>query len=146
VCLCFTWTTLIDRNYTNRNIYILSNSQPAIKALDNSQINSKLVWDCHESLAQVAKHNGVQPIWVPAHEGIVGTETADRLAKLGSKCPFKGPEPAHSISVEVAKKAVRNWTTRDHRKHWGSLTGLRQAQGIIQGSLCQKNQGTVEIK
>jgi hypothetical protein len=65
-------------------------------------------------------------MWVPGCEGIVGNETADRLAKLGSKCPFIGPEPANSIPVEVAKKAVRNWTNRDHRKHWESLTGLIQ--------------------
>jgi hypothetical protein len=28
--------------------------------------------------------------------------------------------------VEVAKKAARDWTIRDHRKHWDSLSGLRQ--------------------
>jgi hypothetical protein len=37
----------IDRNYKNRNIYILSDSQAAIKALEKHQITSKLVWDCH---------------------------------------------------------------------------------------------------
>jgi len=35
----------IERGYVHRNIYILSNSQAAIKALDNFQINSKLIWD-----------------------------------------------------------------------------------------------------
>jgi hypothetical protein len=34
----------IERGYMHRNIYILSNSQAAIKALDNFQINSKLIW------------------------------------------------------------------------------------------------------
>jgi hypothetical protein len=42
----------LDRNYKNRNIYILSDSQAAIKALDSYQINSKLVSDCHQSLSQ----------------------------------------------------------------------------------------------
>jgi hypothetical protein len=36
----------IEKGYTGRNIYILSDSQAAIKAPDSSQINSKLVWDC----------------------------------------------------------------------------------------------------
>jgi hypothetical protein len=40
----------IDKNYKNRNIYILSDSQAAIQALDKYQITSKLVWDCHQSL------------------------------------------------------------------------------------------------
>jgi hypothetical protein len=33
--------------------YILSGSRAAIEALDNCQINSKLVWDCHQSLAKL---------------------------------------------------------------------------------------------
>jgi heterodisulfide reductase subunit C len=37
----------LDRNYRNRNIYILSDSEAASKALDNYQIDSKLVWNCH---------------------------------------------------------------------------------------------------
>jgi hypothetical protein len=37
----------IDRNYKNRNIYILSDRQAEIQALDKYQITSKLVWDCH---------------------------------------------------------------------------------------------------
>jgi hypothetical protein len=40
----------LDRNYKNRNIYILSDSKAAIKALGKYQITSKLAWDCHQSL------------------------------------------------------------------------------------------------
>jgi hypothetical protein len=46
----------LNRNYKNRNIYILSDSQTAIIALDKPQITSKLVWDCHQSLTQLARH------------------------------------------------------------------------------------------
>jgi hypothetical protein len=38
----------LERNYTNRNIYILSESHTAIKALDNYKINPQLVWDCYQ--------------------------------------------------------------------------------------------------
>jgi ribonuclease HI len=118
------------RNYINRNIYILSDSQAAIEALDGHQITSKLIWDCHQSLTQLAIHNRVQLIWVPGHEGIVGKETADQLARTGSEHPFIGPEPACGISVGVAKKAVRHWTNRNH-KYWESVIGLKQAKGLI---------------
>ena len=47
----------IEKGYTGRNIYILSDSQVAIKVLDSSQINSKLVWDCQQSLVELAEHN-----------------------------------------------------------------------------------------
>jgi hypothetical protein len=39
-----------DKGYKNRDIHVPSHSQAAIKALDNYQINSKLVWGCHQSL------------------------------------------------------------------------------------------------
>jgi hypothetical protein len=47
------------RGYRNRNIYILLNSQAAIKALDNCKIYSRLVWDCHQSLMTLAVCNKV---------------------------------------------------------------------------------------
>jgi hypothetical protein len=60
----------IEKGYEGRNIYILSVSQAAIKALNNFQINSKLIWDCHQSLMRLAEHNRVQRIWMPGHMGI----------------------------------------------------------------------------
>jgi ribonuclease HI len=62
-------------------------------------------------------NNRVQLIWVPGHEGIVENETADQLARTGSEHPFIGPEPVCGISVGVAKKAVRDWTNRNHKKY-----------------------------
>jgi hypothetical protein len=44
-----------------------------------------------------------------------------------------GPEPACGISIIVAKKAVRDWTNRNQRKHWESTTGLEQTKGPILG-------------
>jgi hypothetical protein len=54
----------IEKGYTCRNICILSDSQAAIMALDSFKINSKLVWDCHQSLVKLAIHNRVQLVWV----------------------------------------------------------------------------------
>lgn len=49
----------VEEGYKGRNIYSLSDSQAAIKALNNLQINSKLVWDCDQSLVKLVEHNRV---------------------------------------------------------------------------------------
>jgi hypothetical protein len=58
---------------------------------------------------------------------------ADQLARSGSEHPFTGPEPACGISIDVAKKVVRDWTNRNHKKYWESTTGLKQAKELIPG-------------
>jgi hypothetical protein len=68
------------------------------------------------------------------------------LAKTESEHPVIGPEPACSISTGVAKKAVRDWTNRNHKKHWKSTTGLKQAKELIPGPSAKKNKGSVEVK
>ena len=108
----------IEKGYKGRNIYILSDSQAAIKALNNFQINSKLFWDCHQSLMRLAEHNRVQLIWVPGHMGIDGNEMADQLARQGSSRPFIGPEPALGISAKIAREVIRGWTKRKHTDYW----------------------------
>jgi hypothetical protein len=81
---------------------------------------------------------------VPEHEGIVGNETTDQLAKTGSEHLFIGPEPACGISVGVAKKAVRDWTSRKQRI-LGILTGLRQAKGLIQGPSARRTKDLLRL-
>jgi ribonuclease HI len=135
----------LDRNYRNRNIYILSDSQSALKALDRQQINSKLVWDCHQTLMELAKHKRVQLMWVPGDEGIARNETADQLAKIDAEYPSIGLEPSCGISIGVAKKAIRDWTMVNHKKYWRSLTGLKKANRFIQGTSA-KNERTVEAE
>jgi hypothetical protein len=105
-----------DRNYNNRNICILPDSRAASKALDKHQITSKLVWDCHQSLIQLGRHNRVQLIWVPGHKGIAGNETADHLTRAGSEHLFTGLKPAFGISFGAAKRAIKDWMNRKQIK------------------------------
>jgi ribonuclease HI len=79
------------------------NSQAVIKILENYQISSELVWDCHQSHMKLTEHNRFQLLWVSGHREIEGNENAAQLAKTGSECPFIGPEPACGISVGVIK-------------------------------------------
>jgi len=79
--------------YTCRNIYILSNNQVATKAFGSFQINSKLVWESHQSLVKLAENNRMQLVWVPGNMGIDGNETAYQLATQDSFHPHTGPQP-----------------------------------------------------
>jgi hypothetical protein len=52
-------------------------------------------------------------------------------------------EPACGISIEVAKKAVKDWMSKKHQEYWESLTGLT-SKGTYTRALCQKNEGSVK--
>jgi hypothetical protein len=94
---------------------------------------------------KLAEHNRVQLIWEQGNEGTECNETANQLAKLESECPLIGSEPTCGTSAGISKKAVRDWTNRDHKKYWESLR-TQTGKGIPTRILCQKNQGAVKIK
>jgi hypothetical protein len=79
-----------------------------------------------ENIIQLAKHNKSPTETGAGHESIAGNERADQVARTG-------PEPACGISTGVAKKAVRDGTNINHKKHWESVTGLKQAKGLMLG-------------
>jgi hypothetical protein len=82
---------------------------------------------------------------VPGYEFIVGNETADQLARTGSEHPFTGPGPACGISIGVAKKAARTGRT-EITKILGIHNWTQTGEGIYTRAICQKNEGSVEIK
>jgi glucose-6-phosphate 1-dehydrogenase len=53
---------------------------------------------------------------MPGHEEIFGNETSDQLARTESGHLFIRLEPDCGISIEVAKKADRDWTNRNYKK------------------------------
>ena len=65
-------------------IYIVSDSQAALKAIKKVEINSKIVWECVLLLKYLATRNNITLVWVPGHNGIEGNEIADSLAKKRS--------------------------------------------------------------
>jgi hypothetical protein len=68
---------------------------------------------------------------VPGHEGILGNETADLLARTRSEHPFTRPEPARGVSIGVAKRAVRDLTDRNQAKQLETITGLKEGKALI---------------
>jgi uncharacterized protein (DUF2252 family) len=56
-----------------------------------------------------------------------------------------GHEPACGISVGVAKKAVRDWTNRNHKKYLESRTELKQAKGFISGPSARRTKALLKL-
>lgn len=94
---------------------------------------------------KLAEHKRVQLIWVLGYRGIDVNETTDQLARLGSQYPLLGPDIACSISLGIAKKAVWDWTNRDHKKYWETLTELKHAKGFLQGSSARRTRKLLKV-
>ena len=98
----------IARGYNGRTITIFTDSQTALKAQDSVAVNCKLVLECLECLSELATHNSIQLVWVPGHEGILGNERADELAKKDADIPITRPEPVLGLPYSVVKRAIRD--------------------------------------
>ena len=75
------------------------------------------IWtrDIQENISLLSKHNKVVLQWIPAHVGIAGNETADKLAKEGSKLP----QPKLPMSYPEAKTLLKN----SFRSEWKNRNG-----------------------
>ncbi|XP_033226940.1 uncharacterized protein LOC117179351 [Belonocnema kinseyi] len=79
------------RGYINHHVYICSDSQAALRALQSEEFTSRLIWSCLEELLEVSGKNWVKLIWVSGHKNIEGKERADMLAKKGTTKILNGP-------------------------------------------------------
>lgn len=101
-----------------KHIYIISDSQSALQALESFMITSALVLECLTILKELAKRNRVTLMWVPGHEGIEGNEMADELAKKGADGSLIGPEPFCGYSLSHFKTLFTQWERRKMTQHW----------------------------
>jgi hypothetical protein len=94
-------------NITTNSHVLLANKAP-----DNYRINSKLLWDCHQSFIKIWR---VQFVWVLNHWEMKKMKMLIRCQKLDLNSHLWGLVPAHGISVGVAMKAVMDRMNTYHK-------------------------------
>jgi ribonuclease HI len=109
---------LLNLNIIQKQIYICSDSQSAIAALQNPLKRSIIVYECHQYLEMLGHCNDVMLLWVPGHSNIIGNEKSDKLARMGSMEQFIGPEPYIGISFCKLKQHMKMWSHQTHLQYW----------------------------
>ncbi|KAK7469767.1 hypothetical protein BaRGS_00036194, partial [Batillaria attramentaria] len=100
----------INQHETPQRIVFLTDSLSALQVLSEKDPDQSLK-DLKHQLNTLSKKAAVVLQWIPAHRGISGNETADRLAKEGSK---KDQQHA-GLSYREARAITKNrWSTQLH--------------------------------
>jgi ribonuclease HI len=125
-------TTLLKRKVSNYNIHINVDSQAALKALDNFATKNLCVTDCKQALNRLASYNNkIELKWIPGHEGHLGNEIADRLAKRGAEMEIEGPRPLLPISYTIIRTRIKEWEKEKHFKMWEMKQDCRQTKMFL---------------
>ena len=98
---------LLDTGTTNKEIFILCDSQATIMALDCSKINTRTTKETVDTLNALGERNKLTLQWIPAHSDYEGNERADTLAKKGSR-----NESAISLNPPIPQAT---WKTHTHQ-------------------------------
>jgi Ribonuclease HI len=72
-------------------------------------------------------------MWVPVHEGILGNERADELAKKDADTLFTGPEPVLGLPYSMGKQAFGDWMQRKHMACWKSSKDCKHSKPLMVG-------------
>lgn len=99
-----------------KRILILSDSQAALKALDNPVIRSETTRKCAALLNSIARRNEVTVGWIPGHSNHEGNERADRLANVGADRETVDLEIHEATSSRSAK--ITDWTVKKKKAEW----------------------------
>ena len=120
--------SLIRKGLSEYDIRIYIDSQSAIRAVSHYNTKSICVLECKETLNKLGKDNKVTLNWIPGHEGHMGNEVADRLAKRGVYTHKEGPEPFVPIGNKTSKGYIKNWENKQKDLIWKNRTDCRQTK------------------
>ena len=122
---------LLELEVRDKVIRFLIDSQSAIKALGNYTTQSSLVRETKDNLNKLGEKNNIILQWIPGHEGHLGNEVADRLAKRGAEKTQVGPEPRLPLTNTFFKNLIKDWGRKKHNSEWNSRADCRQTKMFV---------------
>lgn len=78
-----------------------------MKALKLSICETKLSWDCKQSLWQLTERNLVIMMWLRGHKGLKGNEEVDFFATVGAIIFYPDLEPLCGLPNGHIKEELR---------------------------------------
>jgi ribonuclease HI len=103
-------------------MYICSDSQASLRALEAIWITLRLVWEYRQAIRALSNRNKMTLLWVPGHSRIQANEGADASAKKGLRNPFLVPEAVVPVCLCVGgRKKLLN---RIHSEYWAVTPGM----------------------
>ena len=124
-------TLIIRSGIVNKCVCIHTDSQAAIKALDNPKIRSKTILSAVNIVNKLGEKNSVTLAWVPGHSGIPGNELADLFARCAVNTLCVGPEPFVPVSARVCRTNMLSWSAKQHQKRWNEMLGSQHARTTV---------------
>jgi hypothetical protein len=121
---------MLQREITNRNIFVFSDSQAALMAIAKSTVSNKTVKECIDSLNRIGEHNNLVISWVPGHSNVTGNERADELANEGANMA--------NISIEtpipgtIRRMQIRNRGEKLFKDLWNKNRGLKHSKLMME--------------
>lgn len=134
----------LEMDVRDTRIVICVDSQAALVALRGNIFRSKMLLECFNLLNSLARHNELFLAWVPGHQGIVGNEKADELARRGSEGFTVGNVPFVPLSRAWAMETIREWARKKTLERWLKLDSCKHTKSFIQTPLTRKD--TSEIR
>jgi ribonuclease HI len=114
------------KDYQNKKILIYSDSQSTLQSLCRFEFKSQTIWDLYLALQELSQRNTVCLSWIPGHNGFVGNEMVDALAKEG--CTTNDLTVELKNSPNSAKLHVKALMYAQHKKLWRTYERARTSK------------------
>jgi hypothetical protein len=98
-----------------KHVYIMSDSQHALRALKSYTFTSNLVAECFDNLKRLTTKCNLTLMWVQGHMDVDGNE---ETGQLWSETHFIGPEPFFGYSSIKYKTNLNEWIEQGKKDHF----------------------------